>query len=131
MRAQEKDPKTALLVCPRGYTRVQKQLVHAGYRVTKVDEGTAAIERAKHELLDAAVLVSTGTEMDLAETVLNLKDIIPNVEVIIIADSESPEEKAAETAAIVQAFPGTRVLTISELARHLAVASWQAKPAAK
>jgi hypothetical protein len=123
MCAQEADSKKALLVCPTDCTRVQKQLLHAGYRVTKVDEGTTAIERAKHELLDAAVLISTGTEMDLAETVLNLKDIIPNVEIIVIADSGSPDEKAAETAAIVRAFPGTRVLTISELARHLVEAS--------
>jgi hypothetical protein len=131
MRAQDAQPKKALLVCSRGCTRVKEQLLHSGYCVTQVDGGRAAIDRAKHELPTAAVLVSTGTEMDLAETVLNLKDIIPHVEIFIIADSESPEEKAAETAAIIQAFPGTRVLTISELARHLAVASWQAKPAAK
>jgi hypothetical protein len=85
-----------------------------------VEKGTAAIERAKHELLSAAVLVSTGAEMDLAETVFNLKDIASGVEIIIIADSDGPEEKIEQTAAITRAFPDTPVLTVGELDNYLA-----------
>ena len=131
MCAQNMLSKRALLVCSRGCTRVKEHLLHAGYRVTAVHEGAAALERAKHELLSAAVLVSTGAAMDLTETVLNLKDINPGVEIIIIADSDRAGEKVAQTAAIVRAFPGTPVLTIGELDRHLAAGSWKAKPAAK
>ena len=93
--------------------------------VTKVGEGTAAIERAKHELLNAAVLISTGKEMDLAETVLNLRDVNPGVEIIIIADSQHAEERDTQAAAIVRALPGTTLLRINELERYLAAPAWR------
>lgn len=129
MRAQNPEPKKVLLVCSPGRTRVEEHLLHAGYCVTKVAEGAAAIERAKHELLNAAVLISTGKEMDLAETVLNLRDINPAVEIIIVAGSDNAEEKAAQTAAIVQALPETTVVTISEFDRYLASIAWKERPA--
>ena len=119
MRAQNPGPKKILLVCSPDCNRVEQHLVHAGYGVTKVGEGTAAIERAKHELLNAAVLISTGKEMDLAETIFNLRDVNPSIEIIIIANPDSAEEKAAETAAIVQALPETTVLKASELDSYL------------
>ncbi len=125
MRAQNPEPKKILLVCSPDCNRVEQHLLHAGYWVTKVGEGAAAIERAKHELLNAAVLISTGKEMDLAETVLNLRDVNPAVEIIIIANLDNAEEKAAQTAAIVQALPETTVLTVRELDRYLAAPAWK------
>ncbi|HSE85464.1 MAG TPA: hypothetical protein VLJ79_04515 [Candidatus Binatia bacterium] len=120
MRARNPEPKKILLVCSPECNRVEEHLLHAGYWVTKVGEGAAAIERAKHELPNTAVLISTGKEMDLAETVLNLRDVNPGVEIIIIANLDDAGEKAAQTAAIVQALPETAVLTVSELDRYLA-----------
>ncbi|MGB7947326.1 MAG: hypothetical protein WCH75_06570 [Candidatus Binatia bacterium] len=123
MRAQNPGPKKILLVCSPDCRRVERHLVHAGYWVTKVGEGSAAIERAKHELLNAAVLISTGKDMDLAETIFNLRDVNPRIEIIIIANPDSAEEKAAQTAAIVQALPETTVLKVSELDGYLAAGS--------
>ena len=123
MGAQDPEPKKILLVCSPGCNRVQEHLLHAGYCVTKVGEAAEAIERAKHELINAAVLISTGKEMDLAETILNLRDVNPGVEIIIIATSDNAEEKASQTAAIVRALPETTVLTVSELDRYLAAGS--------
>ena len=119
MSAEGPESKKILLVCSRGCTRVEHYLVHAGYRVTKVDEGRAAIARAKHEPVNAAVLVSTGMEMDLAETALNLKDISPCVPIIIVAGSSNAEEKAVQAAAIVRALPEITVVTAGELEHHL------------
>jgi hypothetical protein len=129
MRAQNPEPKKVLLVCSPDCNRVEERLRHVGYCVTKVADGAAAIERAKHELLNAAVLISTGKEMDLAETVLNLRDINPAVEIIIVAGSDNAEKKAAQTAAIVQALPETTVVTISEFDRYLASIAWKERPA--
>jgi hypothetical protein len=129
MSAQNAGSKKVLLVCSQGCACVEEHLVHAGYCVTKVDEGAAAIALAKHELLNAAVLISTGKEMDLAETVLNLRDVNPGVEIIIIANSDTAAEKAAQTAAIVQALPETTVVTISEFDRYLASGAWKGKSA--
>ena len=123
MRALDPEPKKILLVCSPDCNRVQEQLLHAGYCVTKVGEGVEAIKRAKHELITAAVLISTGKEMDLAETILNLRDVNPGVEIIIIATSDNAETKAGQTTAIVQALPETIVLTVRELGHYLAARS--------
>jgi CheY-like chemotaxis protein len=121
--------KRVLLVCSRGCASVEENLRHAGYRVTKVTDGAGAIERAKHQPLNAAVLISTGTEMDLAETALNLKDINSTVEIIIVNGLDNAEEKAAQTAAIVQALPETTVVPISEFDRYLASVASKGRPA--
>src|SRR5919109_1994089 len=120
MRAKNQQLKRVLLVCSRGCDRVENDLHHAGYRVIKVTDGAVAIERAKHERLNAAVLISTGRQMDLAETALNLKDINSSVEIIIVVGSDVAGEKAAQTAAIVRALPETSVVTVGEFDRYLA-----------
>jgi len=129
MSRRRVDSRKVLLVCSPQCVQVEDQLLRAGYYVTKVDEGTAAIERAKHQPLNAAVLISTGKEMDLAETVLNLKDVNPNVEIIIVAGAHHAEERAGQTAAIVRALPETTVVTPGELDRHLASLAWKGRDA--
>jgi hypothetical protein len=129
MGARDPQLKKVLLVCSRGCDRVEDNLRHAGYRVIKVADGAVAIERARYERLNAAVLISTGTQMDLAETALNLKDINSTVEIIIVVGSDVADEKAAQTAAIVRALPGTSVVTIGEFDRYLASVASKARPA--
>jgi CheY-like chemotaxis protein len=129
MRAKDPQLKKVLLVCSRGCAGVEENLRHAGYRVIKVADGTAAIERAKHEPLNAAVLISTGTQMDVAETALNLKDINSTVEIIIVVGSDIAGEKAAQTAAIVRALPKTSVVTVGEFDRYLASLESKERPA--
>jgi CheY-like chemotaxis protein len=127
MGAKDPQLEKVLLVCSRGCDLVEDNLRHAGYRVIKVADGTAAIERAKHEPLNAAVLISTGTQMDLAETVLNLKDVNSSVAITIVVGSNTAEEKAAQTAAIVQAVPETSVVTVGEFDRYLASGAWKGR----
>jgi hypothetical protein len=128
MRAKNQQLKRVLLVCSRRCDRVENDLRHAGYRVIKVADGAVAIERAKHERLNAAVLISTGTQMDLAETALNLKDINSTVEIIIVVGSDIAGEKAAQTAAIIRALPETSVVTIGEFDRYLASLESKGRP---
>jgi hypothetical protein len=85
----------------------------------KVNDGGAAVSRARHEHLDATILISTGKDMDLAETALNLRDINPAVEIIILVNKESTREEAAQTDAVAHAIPKTRILTTHELNGYL------------
>jgi DNA-binding response OmpR family regulator len=78
--------KKILLVCADHCASVEKRLGSAGCVVNKAGEGSAAVDRARREMFDAAVIVSTGSEMDLAETVFNLRDVSSSLQILIVAD---------------------------------------------
>jgi DNA-binding response OmpR family regulator len=69
-------------------------LLDTGSRVTKLPSAKTAVSHAQRELFDAAIIVSTGEEMDLAETVFNLRDINRSMLVIIVSDRGDSGEGA-------------------------------------
>ena len=117
--------KRVLLVCAANCSKLEERLVRGGCFTTTVNNGAEAILRAKHELLDTVLLVSTGNEMDAAETALNLSDINSSLEIIIIVERRCSEQQAAQTDVIKHAIPQTRILTIQELSRYLSRQSEQ------
>ncbi len=110
--------KKVLLVCAADCSELQERLARAGCVITVVNNGTEAIVRAKHQSIDTALLVSTGKEMDVAETALNLSDVNSALEIIIIAERKVSEHQA-QTELIKHAIPQTRTLTIQELNQYL------------
>lgn len=98
---------------------VENQLVRADCGVVKTDGGAAAVAYAKHDSFSAAVLVSTGREMDLAETALNLKDIQPSMEIIFLTDRTMDHQAAVQVEAVHHGIPKSRILTIAELSSYL------------
>lgn len=98
---------------------MEKRLLREGCLITKVNNGAQAIVRAKHESIDIALLVSTGNEMDAAETALNLSDINSSLEIIMIVERKGSEQQAAQTEVVKHAIPQTRILTIPELSQYL------------
>ena len=61
-------------------------LLDTGSRVTKLPTGKTAVSHAHREMFDATIIVSTGEEMDVAETVFNLRDINSAMQMIIVSD---------------------------------------------
>ena len=104
-----------MLVCSEACDEVEKCLLAAGYWVVKVGDGQAAVSRARRELFDAAVVVSTGKTMDLAETVFNLRDINGSMQIVIVAEALGINQRVIAEEIISPCVPNTKVVTIQEL----------------
>jgi len=76
----------ALLVGAERSGEVTQWLARAGCAVTSVADGTAAVQAARRETFDLAIIVSTGETMDLLETLFNLRDINDPMEIVIVTD---------------------------------------------
>lgn len=98
---------------------MERCLTGAGCIVTKVGNGDGAVHKTRRENFDAAVLVSTERDMDLAETAFTLRDISPSVQIIIVVDREDPEESGLPRRSIAEVIPNTKALTVGELKDHL------------
>ena len=109
-----------MLVCSDSCDEVEKCLLSAGCWVVKVRDGETAVSQAQREIFDAAVLVSTGKTMDLAETVFNLRDINGSMQIIIVADQDDINQSPIVKEIVARMTPNTRALTIVELENQLA-----------
>lgn len=79
-----------------------------------------AVERAKRDSFSAAVLISTGAAMDLSETALNLHDVAPSLEIVILLDREPDQEILAQSEAIVRAIANSRILMKPDFNEYVA-----------
>jgi DNA-binding NtrC family response regulator len=107
-----------LLVCSRRCEEVESQLANLGCRLTKVPDGSKALGVIRHKTFDTAILLSTGEQMDLVETILNLRDIKPSMPVIVLLDPASSDPNAAAQAIIARAIPEIPIFTLSEFQAH-------------
>ena len=119
------ESKKVLLVSTEACDEVEESLHSSDCEVITVRDGVAAVHRAKHTTLDAAILVSAGRAMDRAETALNLRDINPSMEIIFIASHRRRGRKPPPSERLSGSIPNTRVLTPSELDQYLASPKWR------
>ena len=115
----KQERRKILLVGSYGRMDVEDELVRTGCCVVKTDGGAAAVVCAKHDSFSAAVLVSTGREMDMAETASNLRDIRPSMEIIILTDRTWDQEAALQAVAVLPAIPKSQILSIPQLNSYL------------
>jgi PleD family two-component response regulator len=104
-----------LLVCSRRCAEVEARLAKIGCRLKKVRDGNQALDTVRHHSFDTAILLSTGEQMDLVETILNLRDIRPSMPVIVLIDPLSSEPSANVQAILARAIPEIPIFTLSQL----------------
>jgi PleD family two-component response regulator len=113
-------PKKVLLISSAEANKTIDRLKRANSLVMEARDGESALALAKHVPFDVAVLISTGDVMGRTETALNLRDIRPFSEIILVTRDRSKPTQG-ETA--VKKIPNTRVLTLKELEDYLAPSS--------
>jgi len=96
---------------PAGLNRM---LSEANAKVRHVSDGQAAIACAQHEMFDAVLLISTGDEMDLAETMFNLSDVNGAGELIILSDQTDTMNSAIPKEALAELVSSASVMTTEE-----------------
>lgn len=73
-----------MIVCSENSDDWETRLVCDGWVVIWVYDAETAISKVRRENFDMAVLISTGKEMDVTETLFNLKDIRESMPIVIV-----------------------------------------------
>jgi hypothetical protein len=95
-------------------------LLDSGSHVTRIQSGKSAVFHAHREMFDATIIVSTGDEMDVAETIFNLRDINRSMQVILlISDRTKASESEITKDSLERIVPNTKVMSIQELRIYL------------
>jgi len=108
-----------ILVGSEDETILEKRLRAAGGEVVTVKDGRTAFERAHRESFDGAVLVSRGLLINVTETIFNLRDINPSMEIIVVLDRGSGYSSRFLKQLLSHPIPGTRLLTRRQLQERL------------
>jgi hypothetical protein len=110
---------------------LEKRLAHAGYEVVPVSDRAAAMERAREEALTGAVVVSSGSLINMAETIFTLRDINGSIEIMLIVDRLGRRVSKFLRQLIEHPIEGTRILTRRQLQQQLHGLSQHSPPEAR
>jgi CheY-like chemotaxis protein len=112
--------KKVLLVCAGDCSELEDLLSARGCNTATARNGAEALHRMKHQPIDLALLVSTSKDMDAAEIALNLTDINPRIDIIILLERRSSEHLKPDMQLMEPGLPQTRFLSFAELSEYLA-----------
>lgn len=84
-----------MLVCSEISNDLETCLVCDGWVVVRVYDAQTAIAKVRQEHFDMAVLISTGKEMDVTETLFNLKDIRESLSIVMLRRPDDANKPGA------------------------------------
>jgi DNA-binding response OmpR family regulator len=90
--------RKVMVVCADVSDSVKAQLNCDSWYVNWVDDAKAAIAKVRRERFDLAVLISTGDEMDMTETLFNLRDIRQSMPIAVVQPSADTEDTVPRAA---------------------------------
>ena len=119
----ERKPGNMILVRFDHSQILERRFKAAGYEVLTVADGLTATDHARREPLESAVLVSTGSLVNVADTALNLRDVNRSMEIIILVNRLGPRSSRFLRPLLEHPIERTRVLTRRQLQRELKASS--------
>lgn len=105
-----------------------RRFIGAGFRVVNVNDGKSAIDHARHEASDVAVLVASGSLINVAETIFNLRDLNRSMEIIILVNRSGQRISRFLRQLLKHPIEGTRILTRRQLQKELHALLQQSPP---
>ena len=87
-----------MVVCSDLADKLETRLVSNGWVVVWVYDAKTAIAKVRRERFDLVVLISTGQEMDITETLFNLRDIRRSMPIAVVQPSGDSEDASAKLA---------------------------------
>ena len=83
--------KKMMVVCSESGDDLETRLICDGWNIIRAYDALAAIANAQRESFDLTVLISTGKEIDITETLFNLRDIRRSMPIVVVTDSRDDE----------------------------------------
>src|SRR5688500_15689808 len=98
---------------------VERRLLAAGFQVIKVTDEETALNQARHEVFDKAVMVSTGSLINIAEMIFNLRDLNRSMEVIVLVDPQGKHTNRLLRQLLQHPIEGMQIMTRRQLQKEL------------
>ena len=108
-----------LIVCSEVSAAVKTQLDCDGWLANWARDAKTAIAKVRRESFDLAVLISTGPEMDVTETLFNLRDLRQSLPIAVVQPSSDREETPPSAAYLAKDSNLIALQGLDDLARLL------------
>ena len=90
--------RKVLIVCSDASAAVKTRLDCDGWLANWARDAKTAIARVRRERFDLAVLISTGQEMDITETLFNLRDLRQSLPIAVVQPSSDLADTTSSAA---------------------------------
>lgn len=98
---------------------VEKRLRAAGSEVVQATDYEVALDIARHQMFDIAVLLSQGSLLNVTETAFNLRDINQRMEIIIVVERRAGNSNRFLQQLLEHPIEKTNIVTRRQLQRQL------------
>ena len=98
---------------------LERRFLAAGCPVVVAKDSETAIQYARHETFGTTVLVSRGSLINVAETVFNLRDLNPSMEILLLVDRLGKLTNRFLRQLIDHPIEGTQIVTRRQLQKRL------------
>lgn len=104
-----------LVVCASQQTGLLGELRNHGWNVWLATSGQAAVNLARRIRFDPIILISTDDDMDVAETLFNLRDVQGSAQLVCVVPSDGEGGDLNDLCALFHA----RLVSMAELSGYL------------